>query len=155
MRWRILVALLLLPSLAHGQEIETIPPGPDKIQPVKAQEPAPYAGVLYDNDTALRWANWLRQYKVRLKADVEKEQKVCAVKLSYEAGVLATEKRRSKELQDDLKARLQTSEKARLEAEERARNPPWYTTAWFGAGVGVVGAATIAGVTAWALSSSR
>lgn len=155
MFWRTLTVLTLLPSLVFGQELETIPPGPDKIQPVKAQEPAPYAGMLYDNDTALRWANWLKQYKVRLKADVEKEQKTCAVKLSYDAGVLASEKKRSKELQDDLKGRLQRSEKARLDAEERMRNPPWYTTTWFGVGLGVVGSVTVVGVTAWALSSSK
>jgi hypothetical protein len=141
MNWHAFVAVLLLPAvvLAQTPPIEDIPEGDDKITSVKEGQKAPYKGQLFDPPTALRWANWLRQYKLRLKTDVLREQKVCEAKVDYEGKVLTAEKDRNKTIETDLKVRLTRSEKARLEAEEEARNPPWYRTVWFGTALGVVG----------------
>jgi hypothetical protein len=65
---------------AYGQAVQDIPPGEDRITAVHAGEPSPFAGQLFDNDTALRWGNWLRQLRARLVIDVQKERNVCAVR---------------------------------------------------------------------------
>lgn len=157
MIYRVIILCLLIPSLAWGQQvpIETIPPGEDKITSVKKGQLVPYDGQLFDIDTSIRWAFWLQQYKYRLAADVEKEQKFCETRVGHEKSVLLVEKDRNKKVEEDLRARLGKSEQARIQAEEDARNPPWYTTAEFGIVVGAVAAAAVFAVTAWALGESK
>ena len=140
MNWRVFLIIFLLPSivLAQTPPIEANPPGEDKIEPINKGDPAPYSGQLFDPMTALRWGNWLQQYKLRLRLDVEKEQEICAAKTKFHLQLLNIEETRAKAVEKDLRLRLKTSEAARLTAEDEARNPPWYRTVWFGAGVGVV-----------------
>jgi hypothetical protein len=118
-------------------------------------EKVPFDGQLFDPQTALRWANWLQQYKLRLKQDVTYEQKVCEAKLSYSDKVLKVEEELSKEVKQDLRGRLMRSEKARLVAEEETRNPPWYRSVWFGIAVGTVGTISIFGLSVWVVSSAH
>ncbi|HNC99648.1 MAG TPA: hypothetical protein PKW90_26200 [Myxococcota bacterium] len=132
----LLVAGLLLPhpAAAQSRKVEDIPPGPDRIIPLKEGAVVPYEGLLFDPPTALRWGNWLKQYKLRLAEDVELQRKI------GEADVRATERRM--QLQIDLASQEANAQRQRAtELEKRLLDPPWYRTVWFGATLGVVGAA--------------
>lgn len=125
------------PLLGRAQErkVEDIPPGADRIQTLREGESAPYSGLLFDPPTAQRWGNWLRQYKVRLAEDVALEKTLAQIQLrSAEERWL---------LQSTLLQRQLDTERARSsELERKLQEPPaWYRTVWFGAGVGVLGAA--------------
>lgn len=164
MRWLLLLVLWLSPALVLAQEpispdpsppIEAIPAGEDIIVPLSKGHIAPFGGQLYDPLTALRWANWLQQYKYRLEWDVSKEKKICAVEKTYRDDLLKAEEARAQKVEDDLVERLGRSEQARLAAEEEARNPPWYTSWTFGVAVGVVVTAVVFGVAVAAIDSTR
>lgn len=155
MTWKVFILVFLFPSfvLAQTPPIETTPPGDDRIAPLGLGEKAPFEGQLFDTPTALRWANWLKQYKYRLKADVELSEKICVVKGEYSEKVLAAEKERASTVETDLKTRLLRSEQSRVKAEYELQNPPWYKSFWFPMTVGVVGTVAVGGVTAWLVSS--
>lgn len=165
MKWFLIILVVLLSSLAQAQPspdpepsasppIEAIPPGEDKIVPLLKGHVAPFGGQLYDPLTALRWANWLQQYKYRLQWDVSKEQHVCRVEMKYRDDLLLAEETRAKKVEDDLVERLGRSEQARLDAEEEARNPPWYSTRTFGVVVGVLATAAIFGIAVAAIDAT-
>lgn len=167
MNWRAFLLVLLLPLLALAQEpakaspspdpshppVETIPPGEDKIVPLKQGEKAPYDGQLFSVDTSIRWGNWLQQYRYRLIWDVELEKQVCTEEITYRDNLLTIEKDRASKTEESFREALQRSEKARLIAEEAARNPPWYSTVEFGVVVGAVSAVAILAVAVWALEA--
>ena len=156
MNWRIFVACLLLPATALAQAsppIQPIPTGDDKIVPVREGEKAPFTGQLFDQPTALRWGNWLLQYKYRLQWDVQKEKSVCLVEVEYRDKVLQIEKDRARAVETDLMERLERAEAARLAAEEEARNPSWYNTREFGVVLGVTGTVGIMALSIWALEA--
>ena len=170
MRWLALILLWLAPALGFAQEaastpspdppaalppIQTIPPGDDVITPLRKGQAAPFTGQLFDSNTALRWGNWLQQYKYRLQWDVEKQVSVCRVEKTYRDELLAAEEKRAGAVEKDLTTRLERSEQARLDAEEEARNPPWYSTTTFGVVIGVVATAVVFGVAVAAVNSTR
>jgi len=147
--WSVFMAVSLFASVSLGQEpkkIETVPEGADRIVSVKKGAEAPFEGQLFDNDTALRWANWLRQYKLRLKVDVEEQQQLCAVRLESAAKLREAETARYRKVEAAYALRVQ-------ELQYRLDNPPWYSSPTFYVVVGVVSAtAAIAG--GYALGSS-
>lgn len=152
----ILVALFIIfiAPLTNAQPIESIPPGDDKIVSIKKGQPAPFDGQVFSNDTALRWANWLKQLRARLELDVKKEKDVCTVETKHRDELLGIERARAGAVEKDAQERLRRSEEARLKAEEIARNPPFYKTMEFGM---IMGAITLAGVFAlsvWAIDST-
>jgi len=155
MNWRAFVAVLLLPAtvLAQAPPIQDVPSGPDKIVPLLWGEKAPYTGQLFDQSTALRWGNWLQQYKYRLEWDVKRERQVCSTEMGYRDFLLDVEKKRASNAEKDLVLRLERSEKARLVAEEVARNPLWYNSRDFGVALGVVGTVGIMALSIWALEA--
>lgn len=162
MRFVAALLFLLLSSSAYAQDIpspdadiEDIPPGEDQIIPLKEGEEAPFDGQLFSPATALRWANWLRQYKYKLEWDVNLVSDVCRANLDYKEELLEIEKKKGDDIQRDLEDRLSRSEQARLAAEEEARNPPWYRTWEFGVGVGVVSTVALIAVTAVALNAAQ
>jgi hypothetical protein len=157
MKIRALVLALTLTTRALAEEpvVEAIPPGDDKIVVVREGDKAPFTGQLFDGPTALRWANWLQQYRHILRLTVEHDQKVCQVKLNYDAEVLTIEKKRAAATEQDLRDRLVKSETARADAEYRAEHPAWYRTVWFGVGVGVVGTVAVTYAAAQALASGN
>lgn len=142
MNFRALVAVLLIPSLALAEEplpkpdIVTFPVGEDAIVAVKKGEAAPYAGQLFDENTALRWAMWLQQYKLRYGLDLKAAQDSCQVVVRHSEEYRSIEEGRNKKSEADLRNRLLAAEKARLEAEEKLRNPPFWKEPgfWYGAG---------------------
>ena len=116
---------------------------------------AHFGGQLYSPLTALRWANWLQQYKYRLKWDVDKERSVCLVEKKYRDDLLKAEETRALKVETDLVERLGRSEQARLNAEEEARNPPWYSTTAFGVVIGAVATAAVFGIAVAAIDATR
>lgn len=156
MNLRVLVATLLIPSLALAEgplpvpEVVTYPPGEDNITAVKKGEAAPYAGQLFDENTSLRWAMWLQQYKLRYGLDLKATQESCQVLVKYSAEYRAIESERNKKSEADLRARLLSAEKARLEAEEKLRNPSFWKEPglWYSAGVLTTVVAVVAVVAA-------
>jgi len=153
---RVATLVFLSSVTCFAQEAVTdIPPGEDKIVSVVKEEKAPFSGQLFSPDTALRWANWLQQYKVRLKADVQKEIEVCKATTDFKDKVIEIEKVRADKVERDLVVRLQRAETARLTAEEEARNPPWHKTWTFGLVAGVVTTGTIFGLSVWALGTKN
>jgi hypothetical protein len=129
-------ALLLHAGSVTAQELTPIPPGQDKIVPIKKGEPAPFDGQLFDNGTALRWGNWLLQLKTYASVNHDLDQKVCQANTDFltKKNDLQTEeyKRVTAELQQKL-----------TKAQEEAASPPWYRTTTFGVVLGVTGTVII------------
>ena len=152
MNLRAFVAILLIPSLALAEEplptpsVVTFPPGDDNITAVRKGEPSPYAGQLFDENTALRWAMWLQQYKLRYGTDLKATQDACKVLVTREQEYRKIEEERDAKSEKDLRDRLMAAEKARLEAEEKLRNPPFWIEPGFWYAAGVV--TTVVGVIA-------
>ncbi len=143
--------LIFAPALS-AQELESIPPGDDKIVPLKKGVPAPFDGQLFNPETALRWANWLEQMKTRLTLDVKKAEDVCKVETAHRDRVLKIEKDRAAAVEKDLHERLHKSEEARLKSEEAARDRPFYDTVEFGIIVGVLASAGVFSLSVWGAS---
>ena len=156
MKWAVFFLILLTPAALEAQTppVEPIPPGEDRIASVSVGQPAPFTGQLFDPLTALRWANWLQQYKYRLELDVGKEREMCSVEKAYRDELLAAEEKRAQKVEQDLFKRLAKSEKARLMAEEELRNPPWYSSAVFGVVVGAVASAVVFGMAIAAIDAA-
>lgn len=157
MNFRACIAALLIPSLALAEEplpvptVVTFPSGEDTITAVKKGEAAPFAGQLFDENTALRWAMWLQQYKLRYGLDLKAAQDSCQVVVKHSESYRLIEEERNKKSEADLRTRLLVAEKARLDAEEKLRNPPFWKEPgfWYGAGVvtTVIGVVAVAVVT--------
>ena len=143
MRTHALVAALMVATLstkALAEPLTPIPPGEDKIESLQQGQPAPYSGQLFDNKTALRWGNYLEQYKVRLVIDVEYQKKVDQAKIDFLTNSLLAR-------EDQLKFVMADYQKQVAEL----RNPPFYKTTWFGVTVGIVGTVAVAATTAYLL----
>ncbi len=140
MKLRVAVALVLLPRLAFADPpaIQSIPPGDDKIVVVHEGEKVPFSGQLFDPATALRWGNWLQQYKAAMAIVATHEQQVCKANLDYDTKVAEIEKTRSDGIEKDLRKRLLDSEQARVNLQQQIDHPPFYREFWFQAGVGVL-----------------
>lgn len=127
--------LLLLPSVARAEPTEAsplipVPSGPDVITSVKKGEAAPHDGQLFDQATAIRWANFLQQANVRLKLDPLFQYKVDQVEIDALKKTLELERERYRKVSEDLQDKL-------TDAQKEAANPPFYKTAGFGFGMGV------------------
>ena len=118
--------------------ILTIPAGDDHIMSLEKGQTAPYAGHLFDTDTALRWANWLEQYKFRLGLDAGVERAKCKVELEYRTDVTSIERARTDTIQADLQTRLQRSEKRNIELSNEIMNRSFFSSMEFGLLLGVV-----------------
>ncbi len=105
-------------SLAQPKDI---PPGEDKIVPLKQGEPSPFSGQLFENNTALRWAYWLAQYKFLLRSQTELEKKKAELEInSYKDRLNLVES----------SYRLQiTGLQTQLTQATAPR--PWYQSPWF------------------------
>lgn len=144
MNLRAFIVVLLITSRVLAEEpalpapaVVTFPPGDDNITAVKKGEPAPHAGQLFDENTALRWAMWLQQYKMRYGLDLKAEKDSCRVLVSREQEYRRIDAERDAKVEEDLRKRLLLTEKARLEAEERLRNPPLWKEPglWYAVGL--------------------
>lgn len=144
------VLLSLVPRLAQADPpapLVPVPPGEDKIEVVKKDAPAPFTGQLYENATALRWANYLQQCRFRLQADVELQKKVDQAETDYQKRLVAIEQEKYAHVVADLEAKNK-----RLQLEQA--DPPFYRTVWFGVVTGAVTMALAVGLAAWGLSAT-
>ena len=135
----LVVLLLLLPRLAWADPpapVVAVPPGDDVIVPMKKGDSAPFMGQLFDQATALRWANYLQQYKLRLQTDVDYQKKYDGAELAFQQKQLELERAQYAKVTEELQAKLNTAQTA------LSAGPPWYKTADVGFVVGVV--ATVA-----------
>jgi len=132
----IALLLVMIPSAAHADPtvatpLIPVPSGPDVISVVKKGEPAPYDGQLFDQATAIRWANFLQQANTRLRLDPMYQYQVDKVEIDALKQVVALEQNKYKKVTDELETRL-------TDAQKEATNPPFYKTASFGFGMGVL-----------------
>jgi uncharacterized protein YdiU (UPF0061 family) len=143
-RYAVTLAALLVTRTAFAEppKVRSIPEGPDVIQAVKKGEPAPYAGQLFDPPTALRFVNWIEQYRalVRIEEETQRALREAEVNL-WRQKFDASEARYKVVVEADQKAL----------AELRAKTDrPFYDSPWFGfaLGVGVAAAGGLALVVA-------
>jgi len=130
----LVVALMAFAGSAGAQEpapIETLPSGEDIIVPLRLEEPAPFQGQLFSNDTALRWANWLVQYKLRLQLDVQEQKSLCEVRTNALKKKHLIDQEKYNTVVLDYKVKLS-------DAEYRANYPPWYKDFWVGTTLGAI-----------------
>ena len=125
-------------SYAQDRAVQDIPEGEDRIVAVKKGEPAPYEGQLFDNPTALRWANWLRQYELKLDADLDYARKVCEAEIRYKGELLSIEEQRYAVVTKMYQLEVAEKETQISQLRFELSHTPWYRSTWFGVTVGAV-----------------
>jgi hypothetical protein len=152
----LVLALLLLPATAMADPVVVdIPPGEDTIVVLRKDTPAPWTGQLYSNETSLRWANWLQQYRFQLKQSElygQEKLKSSEVLCLRKAEVTAAGHAEAIKLYRDRVAAQQASI-ATLQAE--VSDPPFYRTVWFGFVTGVVVTGLAVGIGGAIIASVR
>jgi hypothetical protein len=152
MNWKAFIVVLLLPSLVGAQELpnvphfqlEPIPPGPDRFTAVQKDEAVPFSGQLFDPATALRWANYLEQYRVGVQLCEKTSEKLRVLDEQYWASVVRAEVDASEEVKTDLRSRLKKVEEENAKLQGKLeKGQPWYNTRGFGIVVGVVGTSAL------------
>jgi hypothetical protein len=145
------LVLVLTPVKAQGQSpIRDIPPGDDRIVPLRQGEAAPYTGQLYSPETALRWAGWLQQYKLRLEVDVTAERMLREADVALGKRLVEIEQEKYRAAVTTYTGQLVTQQVRIKELEREIANPPWYHTPFFYLVMGTVGASLVVGVVALA-----
>lgn len=107
---------------------------------------APYTGQLFENNTALRWANWLLQYKFRLKADLAHQKALWDADKGYYVQLLDIEKNKYTQVTVDYQKQVATQQTEILKLQEEVRNPPFFKSVWFGVILGVLVTGAAVGV---------
>lgn len=146
MKALLVVLVVLLSSVRAGAEdleLRDIPPGDDVIAAVKKGDKVPFDGQIFDINTAIRWGNWLNQYRERLADSKAHAEKLCQTEIRYQEQIYAIEVDRYTKLSTDLEKRLLRAEQARVSAEHERDNPPFYKSFWFGLGIGVVSTSAV------------
>ena len=135
-----LTLALVLPSIAHADDtgVRNIPPGDDVIVVIRAGDKAPINGQLFDQATALRWSNWLLQYKLRLDTDVAYQKRVDQVEIDYWKRINTLEQEKYKLVTVDYQQKIADLQKVVVTLNDEVRDPPFYKAPWFGFVIGVV-----------------
>ena len=172
MNWNTLVAMLLIPSLVAAEEepsyrlpplipelkveLTSIPEGEDQIVLLERGSPAPFSGQLFSSGTALRWGNWLEQYRVQTPLLLDTQSRMCLTEIQYRDSVIEVKDDAAEKIQEDLMARLERVEEknAHLQAQLN-RGPRWYQGRTFGIVVGAVGSFGFTMLSIWALDASK
>ena len=168
MNWRAFLVVFLLPSMVLAQtpgytvpyvppapqlKLDPIPPGDDVIVPLAKGKEAPFEGQLFDPTTALRWGNYLEQYRLRLEVCYQERQELSTIDHAYFNQVLRIEQDSSKRVVSDLEGRLKRVEEQNAQLQgELSKGPAWYNSRGFGVVIGVVGTVAVVGLSAWALN---
>lgn len=142
---RLLPALLVLSLSSQAladppAPVKSIPPGEDKIVIIRKDEKAPFSGQLFDTDTAIRWGNWLEQYRFRLELDKETQDSIHQAQINYLNQVIKIEQEKYKETTEVQRQTI-------MELEKKAAEPdPWYESFQTGLVVGVVCTVVVGGI---------
>lgn len=135
---RIILLVVLTSANAYGQ-VQAIPPGADDIRELKLKEPAPIAGMLYSPETALRWANYLEQFKKLLPLSVQKERDLCQASLTLQDKTNQAARTADATKLKTTISLLQDVEKKNTELSSSLNNPAFWDTRDFGLVAGVLG----------------
>jgi hypothetical protein len=136
-------------------ELQDIPVGQDTIVLLEAGKPAPFSGQLFSNDTALRWGNWLEQYRVQTPLMLHAQERVCSAEIRFRDESMAVHERASKAIQEDLRSRLVKVEQRNAELlAEHLKGPPWHRSRTFGIVLGTVGTLGVTALSIWAVSAA-
>lgn len=141
-------AAIATDAAATDPPVQAIPPGDDKIVVVTQGQPAPFTGQLFDNNTAVRWGNWLQQYKFRLTLDVDTQKKLDSIQLDLLTKKLELEREQYRQVTSDYQIQVAT-------LQEELRNPPWYKSPWFGFGCGIVASVALVTATAFVIHETK
>jgi hypothetical protein len=147
MRSLIFSLVLLSAAIARAEDpapVQDIPPGDDQIEVLVQGKPAPFTGQLFSQETALRWANWLNQYKARLKSDVELEKAICKAETTYRDKLLAIEVVRGADIAKDQKQRMLRLEQYNAQLQDKINNPSFWHSMEFGLILGALSASAVA-----------
>lgn len=144
--------LFIMAKNGHCQEVKDIPPGVDKIVAVKEGETVPFTGQLYDSATALRWANWLQQYKFQVGNMLNIQRRICDAERKYSEAQLQAAEEKNTSVVADYKEQVLKRDVKIMSLEHELSNPPFYRTVWFGAIIGVVVTGAAFGVGVYAAS---
>jgi hypothetical protein len=159
-RWTALAALMAVlasPGSLAAQDAPTppdVPPGEDRIESLTLRAPAPFAGMLLDTDTAIRWTHRLEWYRAELQLQLRTSSSILeAERRSHGTELTLTRESFEREitgLREDLRTQATRYEEelARLRAPE-----PFWESWGFAFGMGVVLVGAIVGVTAGVVAS--
>lgn len=134
----ILSALIALVSVARAETPAAPGSGSDNIVSLKKGAPAPFSGQLFDTPTAIRWGLWVKNYRELSAAEATKARGICEADLTYKDDLLKIEQDKTTTLTTDLKKRLLDADTTRVKLQYELDHPPWYTSAWFGFGIGAI-----------------
>ena len=134
----VLSVSLLVSSNVLAEDVQDIPPGQDKIVPLKKGDPAPYDGQLFDTPTALRWGNWLLQYKLRLKSDVDYQKKLGEADVGLWKHKYELLESKYTMVTTDYQKKVVDLETQTTKLRDEIANPPWYRSPLFGFVTGIV-----------------
>lgn len=138
----ILVAFVLFFAERTGRceepTVKDVPPGEDRITVVTAGEPAPYTGQLFDGPTALRWANWLQQYKQQISTSLNLQRRICDAERRFDEQKLQAAEEKHNTVVADYKDQVLKRDVKIMSLEHELSNPPFFKSVWFGAIIGVV-----------------
>lgn len=103
-----------------------VPPGPTRIESISSGTAAPYSGQLFDNPTALRWANYLQQCNLHLDLQAEASKK----NLELQVGFWKQQQEQDKVFFQQQWLQQQSQVQA---LQVRVAQPsPWYLSPWAG-----------------------
>lgn len=144
----ILVLTLSSQALAEPPPVRAIPPGEDRIVPLRKGQEAPFDGQLFDTNTAIRWGNWLEQYQMRLKLDYEAQTRIQQARENYLNQVIRIEQEKYREVTEAQRNTI-------LELEKKVAEPdPWYESLGFGLGLGVASTILVTAISVWAIDAA-
>jgi hypothetical protein len=130
-----------VPAYSPDPPIQTIPPGDDKIVVVYKGKPVPFSGQLFSPATALRWANWLTQYRTRLVQDVEREREVCRIEVDHQIELRDIEAERNRKVEKILTDQVKKGDQRNVDLQHKMNNPSFFRSMEFGL---LLGAGTVA-----------
>jgi hypothetical protein len=169
MSWRAFVAAMLLPCVAAAEgpvppqyllplpelKLQTIPPGEDQIVPLRKGDPAPFAGQLFSQETALRWGNWMQQYQTQTPLLLQTYSQVCTTEIGYRDKVLKISDETSAKIQADQMARIRSLEEQNAKLQgELTKGPPFFQSRTFGIMLGVVSMVGVTALSIWAIEAT-
>lgn len=130
--------------------LQDIPAGADKIVVVRKGDPAPFEGQLFDNPTALRWGNWLLQYKFRLASDVGYERKLREADVALWEHKLEISEQKYSVVAADYQQKIASLDAQLAKYKEQVDNPPWYRSPFVGFAAGALFTGMCVGVGVYA-----
>jgi len=150
---KLLTILLILTfsrsALGQTPPLVTFPPGDDRIVPLRNGQVAPFDGQLFDTNTALRWGNWMQQYQLRMKVDVETQKQLDMAQINYLNQVLELERKQYATVTTDYQKKVSDLEK------QLQTPPPFYRTQTFSFVMGAVVMTGVFALSVWALEARK